>query len=78
MDAALTALKADVDPAAQQKDAGAVQDAYVGGTPEIPLYYRAEVDGYRCARRRLADVQPELRRPHLGSRGLVLQAVDSR
>jgi peptide/nickel transport system substrate-binding protein len=45
MDTALTALKADVDPAAQQKDAGAVQDAYVGGTPEIPLYYRAEVTG---------------------------------
>jgi peptide/nickel transport system substrate-binding protein len=45
MDAALTALKADVDPAAQQKDAGAVQDAYVGGTPEIPLYYRAETTG---------------------------------
>ena len=39
------ALKADVDPAAQQKDAGAVQDAYVGGTPEIPLYYRAETTG---------------------------------
>lgn len=45
MDAALTALKADVDPAAQQKDAGAVQDAYVGATPEIPIYYRAETTG---------------------------------
>jgi peptide/nickel transport system substrate-binding protein len=45
MDAALTALKSDVDLAAQQKDAGAVQDAYVGGTPEIPLYYRAETTG---------------------------------
>ena len=45
MDTALTALGSDVDLAAQQKDAGAVQDAYVGGTPEIPLYYRAETTG---------------------------------
>ncbi len=45
MDAALAALKNDVDPAAQQKDAGAVQDSYVAGTPEIPLYYRAETTG---------------------------------
>ncbi len=45
MDAALAALKNDVDPAAQQKDAGAVQDSYVAGVPEIPLYYRAETTG---------------------------------
>lgn len=45
MDAALLALKSDVDPAAQAKDAGTVQDAYVAGIPEIPLYYRAETTG---------------------------------
>ena len=45
MDAALAGLKSDVDLAAQQKDAGAVQDAYVNGIPEIPLYYRAETTG---------------------------------
>jgi peptide/nickel transport system substrate-binding protein len=45
MDAALTKLATDVDPAAQLKDAQAVQDAYVAGTPEIPLYYRSEATG---------------------------------
>jgi peptide/nickel transport system substrate-binding protein len=45
MDAALTALGADVDFTAQQKDAAAVQDAYVKGVPEIALWYRAEVTG---------------------------------
>ncbi|MHB8397465.1 MAG: ABC transporter substrate-binding protein [Candidatus Limnocylindrales bacterium] len=45
MDAALAALATDVDLAKQQTDAGAVQDAYVSGIPEIPLYYRAETTG---------------------------------
>jgi len=45
MDAALAALGSDVDLAKQQADAGAVQDAYVSGIPEIPLYYRAETTG---------------------------------
>jgi peptide/nickel transport system substrate-binding protein len=45
MDAALAKLKVDVDPAAQQTDAGAVQDASVNGHYEIPVYYRAETTG---------------------------------
>ena len=45
MDAALNKLATDVSLTAQQQDAGAVQDAYVAGIPEIPLYYRGEVTG---------------------------------
>ncbi len=45
MDAALNALATDVPFDAQQKDAWRVQDAYVDGIPEIPLYYRGEVTG---------------------------------
>jgi peptide/nickel transport system substrate-binding protein len=45
MDAALTALKGDVDLSKQLKDAQTVQDAYNAGIPEIPLYYRAETTG---------------------------------
>ena len=45
MDAALAKLATDVSLTAQQKDAGAVQDAYVAGIPEIPLYYRSEAVG---------------------------------
>src|ERR1019366_9434378 len=40
MDAALANLANDADMSKQSADAGAVQDAYVGGTPEIALYYR--------------------------------------
>lgn len=45
MDAALDALKADVDLSKQLEHAKAVQDAYNAGIPEIPLYYRAETTG---------------------------------
>jgi peptide/nickel transport system substrate-binding protein len=45
MDAALTSLSSDADMTKQATDAGAVQDAYVGGTPEIVLYYRQDVTG---------------------------------
>jgi peptide/nickel transport system substrate-binding protein len=45
MDAALANLAKDADLSKQAADAGAVQDAYVGATPEIVLYYRAEVTG---------------------------------
>ncbi|MGH2512798.1 MAG: ABC transporter substrate-binding protein [Candidatus Limnocylindrales bacterium] len=45
MDAALSNLANDADMSKQIADAGAVQDAYVAGTPEIVLYYRAEVTG---------------------------------
>ena len=45
MDAALNKLASDVSLSAQQQDAGAVQDAYVAGIPEIPLYYRGGVTG---------------------------------
>ena len=45
MDAALTALETAVDLQAQRESARAVQDAYLKGTPEIPLYYRASTTG---------------------------------
>jgi peptide/nickel transport system substrate-binding protein len=45
MDSALSKLATDVSLTAQQTDAYAVQDAYVAGIPEIPLYYRGEVTG---------------------------------
>ncbi len=45
MDQALTGLATDVPLAAQLKDAQTVQDSYVSGIPEIPLYYRAEAVG---------------------------------
>jgi len=45
MDAALNALSTDVPLDSQLKDAQAVQDAYVAGIPEIPLYFRGEVTG---------------------------------
>ena len=45
MDAALTTLKTDVDLPQQCRCRKAVQDAYIAGTPEIPLYYRAETTG---------------------------------
>ena len=45
MDAALTTLRYAVDPGTQAVAAKAVQDVYVAGTPEIPLYYRAAVAG---------------------------------
>ena len=45
MDAALTTLKSAVDLQAQADAAKAVQDAYVAGTPEIPLYYKAATTG---------------------------------
>ncbi|MFI5262106.1 MAG: ABC transporter substrate-binding protein [Candidatus Limnocylindrales bacterium] len=45
MDSALTTLKSAVDLQAQSDAAKAVQDAYVNGTPEIPIYYRAETTG---------------------------------
>ena len=45
MDAALSNLKSTVDLEAQAAAAKAVQDAYVAGTPEIPLYYRLATTG---------------------------------
>ncbi len=42
MDNALNALATDVPLESMLKDAQAVQDAYVAGIPEIPLYYRSE------------------------------------
>ena len=45
MDQALSALAQDVPLSAQVKDAYTVQEAYVSGIPEIPLYYRGEVTG---------------------------------
>ena len=45
MDAALTTLKTAVDLQQQADAAKAVQDAYIAGTPEIPIYYRAETTG---------------------------------
>ncbi len=45
MDAALTTLKSAVDLQQQADAAKAVQDAYIAGTPEIPIYYRAETTG---------------------------------
>ncbi len=45
MDAALTTLKSAVDLQAQADADKAVQDAYVAGTPEIPLYWRAATTG---------------------------------
>ena len=45
MDAALTAVKSAVDLKDQLQYAKAIQDAYIAGVPEIPLYYRAEVTG---------------------------------
>ena len=45
MDAALSTLKGAVDLEAQAAAAKAVQDAYVAGTPEIPLYYRLATTG---------------------------------
>ncbi len=45
MDAALKILQTAVDPAAQLTAMVAVQQAYVAGLPEIPLYYRAETTG---------------------------------
>jgi peptide/nickel transport system substrate-binding protein len=45
MDAALTALKTDVDLNKQLADAKTVQDAYNTGIPEIPIYYRSETTG---------------------------------
>ncbi|HXX62066.1 MAG TPA: ABC transporter substrate-binding protein [Candidatus Sulfotelmatobacter sp.] len=45
MDEALATLKSAVDLQAQADAAKAVQDAYVAGTPEIPLFYRAETTG---------------------------------
>jgi peptide/nickel transport system substrate-binding protein len=45
MDAALKILQTAVDPAAQLQAMIAVQQAYVAGLPEIPIYYRAEVTG---------------------------------
>ncbi len=45
MDSALGILKSAVDPQAQLTAMIAVQQAYVAGLPEIPLYYRDEVTG---------------------------------
>jgi peptide/nickel transport system substrate-binding protein len=45
MDAALSNLKSAVDLHAQADAAKAVQDAYVAGMPEIPLYYRTATTG---------------------------------
>lgn len=45
MDAALKILKNAVDPKDQLNAMIAVQQAYVAGLPEIPIYYRAEVTG---------------------------------
>ncbi|MGD0862691.1 MAG: peptide ABC transporter substrate-binding protein [Candidatus Limnocylindrales bacterium] len=45
MDAALKILSTAVDPQAQLNAMVAVQQAYIAGMPEIPLYYRAEVTG---------------------------------
>ena len=45
MDAALANLKSAVDLQAQAEAAKAVQDAYVAGMPEIPLYYRIATSG---------------------------------
>ncbi len=45
MDTALNALATDVPLDSQLTDAQAVQDAYVAGIPEIPLYYRGGVTG---------------------------------
>jgi peptide/nickel transport system substrate-binding protein len=42
MDNALNALATDVPLQSMLNDAQAVQDAYVAGIPEIPLYYRSE------------------------------------
>jgi peptide/nickel transport system substrate-binding protein len=45
MDAALKILQTAVDPKDQLSAMVAVQQAYVAGLPEIPIYYRAEVTG---------------------------------
>ncbi len=45
MDAALLALKTAVDQTDQKTAMVAVQNAYVAGLPEIPIYYRAETTG---------------------------------
>jgi peptide/nickel transport system substrate-binding protein len=45
MDAALTDLKTQVDLTKQYADALKIQAIYVANTPEIALYYRAEVTG---------------------------------
>jgi ABC-type transport system substrate-binding protein len=45
MDAALLSLKTAVDQTDQVKLMVAVQNAYVAGLPEIPIYYRAETTG---------------------------------
>jgi peptide/nickel transport system substrate-binding protein len=45
MDTALTTLQSAVDLQVQADAAKALQDAYVAGTPEVPLYYRAETTG---------------------------------
>ncbi len=45
MDAALKILQTAVNPADQLTAMAAVQEAYVAGLPEIPIYYRAETTG---------------------------------
>jgi peptide/nickel transport system substrate-binding protein len=45
MDAALDALKIDVDLEKQLADTKTVQEAYNAGIPEIPIYYRSETTG---------------------------------
>ena len=75
MDAALAALGSDVDITRQLADAGALQDAYNAGIPEIPLYFSSAAVGLERPLRRLAWVQPDGGRTKLGNRGLVLQAV---
>jgi ABC-type transport system substrate-binding protein len=45
MDAALRALGSDVEISKQLADAGALQDAYNAGIPEIPLYFSSAAVG---------------------------------
>lgn len=45
MDDATNAVKTEVDLSKQLADAQTIQQAYVAGTPEIPLYYRNETTG---------------------------------
>jgi hypothetical protein len=45
MDAALATLESDVDLSKQFADAGALQDAYNAGIPEIPLYFSSVAVG---------------------------------
>ena len=76
LDAALEALGKELDLGKQYEAAAVVQSEMNKAIAEIPALLPRGGHRHQQPRRRLGEVQPQLRRPHVGRRALVRQPLE--